>query len=1163
MNVLELVEELSTTDIEVWRAGERLLYQGPEDVVTPEILGKLKQHKAELLQLLSEHPALPDVYPLSHGQKALWMFYQEMPENPAYNAGFAVQITSALNIRMLQKALQTLIDRHPVLRTTFRFLNDAPRQVAPRGQEVCFEQKGAPTWKNDDIRSQIQDIHTQPFDLEHGPIFRATLLTRQDREHFLILDIHHIVADGWSLWLLIDELFRLYKVYLKNTAVDLPPMPWQYQDFVSWQADMLKSTQGEQLWQYWRRQLSGELPVLNLPADHPYPTRSSFQGDSYSFTLPDALTRHVKTLAQTTGTTLYMVLLAAFQVLLHRYSGQDDIIIGSPVTGRSQQDFRSVVGYFSNMIALRANLSKNLSFREFLKQVRQTVLDALAHQDFPFPLLVQRVNPPRDPSRSPIFQAVFAVQKPQSSVTFSTRLHSSGEQHRMHLGGLSLIPLELRQYEGIFELMLEVFDLGSSLAVTFKYQTDLFEERTIARMSDHFTMLLGSIVSYPEQPISELPFLTDAEWQQVVVGWNATSTDYPSERCIHELFEEHADRTPNAIAVECENIQLTYQELNRRANQVACYLRENGVKPDVLAGICMERSLEMLVGILGILKAGGAYIPLDPASPLKRVRRIISDSQVTIVVSQEKLSRNLVRSAVSVICLDSDWETISQTTQENLKCGVTPKNLAYVLYTSGSTGTPKGVMLEHRNVIGFLDGFEQIAPSSPSLIGTSVCSFGFDVSVWEFFSNLCFGGTVHLLTSEILVSPEQFARYIETHHITSVYIPPAILPYVIEQIEQVRGSLALNRVLVGVEPIPQGLLQRLRRRCPQLHILNGYGPTETTICAAVYPFQQAREPEQRTPIGTPLPGYHIYIVDPSLQPIPIGVPGELLIGGIGTGRGYLNQAALTAARFVPHRFCKTPGVRLYKTGDLARCLPDGNIEFLGRIDHQIKIRGFRVELGEIETVLTQHPAVRETVVIVREDRPGEKRLIAYLIPDQAEPPSVSDLRNILKQSLPDYMIPASFEILEEFPLTPNGKIDRRALPAPQGLRPELDALYVQPRTETEQRIAVVWQDLLQVKQVGIHDNFFDVGGHSLLAVQMHQQLQKALEHEFSLVELFHYPTIAAFARHLEAKLQAQKDFSPPQEQETKYQKRKNSIKHLQQFRKTRRIHHETDETHEK
>ncbi len=1080
-------------------------------------------------------------FPLSYNQRAIWFLHQLAPESAAYNIPFALRIRSEVDIPALRRAFQSLVLRHPVLRTTYTMIDGKPVQRVHKHQTICFEEIDASTWDQDDIDRHLAENAHYHFDLENGSVLRVTLSTRSARDHILLLTMHHIATDFWSMLVLMDEFGALYQAEKSGTRMALPLLSVSYKDYIRWQGKALGGSEGEQLFAYWREQLSGELPVLNLPTDRPRPPVQTYQGASYTFKLSKKLTDELHALAQASEATLYMTLLAAFQVLLYRYTDQEDILVGSPVAGRSRPDFDGIIGYFVNPVVMRADLSGNPPFQAFLEQVCQTVLAALEHQDYPFQLLVERLKLKRDVSRSPIFQVMFVLQQPhrlEASAPFILR-EAGG---RMNLRGLVLESMAIEGRAAQFDVTLSMVEWDGELTASLEYNTDLFDAATVRRMAGHFQTLLQGIVAHPEQRIAELPILTEAERHQLLVEWNDTKTDYPTDKCIHELFEAQVERTPDAVAVVLpaehdEDQQLTYRELNARANQLAHYLRTLGVGPEVLVGLCVERSLEMIVGLLGILKAGGAYVPLDPSYPTERLNFMLEDAGVPVLLTQERLKAGLLEQQVRIVCLDTDWGVISQKSEKNSVNGVQPENLAYVIYTSGSTGKPKGVLISHRSIATHCRDIRRHyeLDSLDRVLQFASCSF--DTSLEQIFPTLITGAMLVLRGKDVW-APVDFCKKISDYGISVINIPPVYWQHLTQEWLKVPEPFQGNQlrlVIVGGDvmlPEVFNLWQQLPMN--SVRLLNAYGPTEATITATTFEINHQASKHlslSSIPIGRPLANRRIYILDIHGNPVPIGVPGELYIGGAGLARGYLNHPELTREKFIPDPFSDKPGARLYRTGDLARYVPDGNIEFLGRIDHQVKIRGFRIELGEIEVVLTEHPAVREAVVIAREDHPGDKRLVAYVVqnpksetcPEQGRRirDLKSDLHSFLQVKLPDYMVPSAFMILEALPLTPNGKIDRCGLPAPINLRPELEAAYVMPENEVEQVIAGLWQEMLQIEKVGIYDNFFELGGHSLLAVQMHSRLQEVFDQDLSIVDFFTYPSIRSLARHMSQKSNTQ------------------------------------------
>ncbi|KST65076.1 non-ribosomal peptide synthetase [Mastigocoleus testarum] len=1102
MKLVKFLQELSCQGVKFSIKGEELCCDGSRKILTPTIVAQLQENKASIIQLLKSEPNIFNVHPLSHGQKALWFTWQLEPESTAYNQVFSARICNYLDVEKLRLACLELVERHPCLRSTFPKHGEQPIQKIHQIFQLNWQHIDASDWDETELYSQVTKESKFPFDIEKEAIIRIRLFTISSSEYILLITIHHIATDAWSLDIMLSELPKLYQAQIDGVCASLPALKNSYSDYVYSQNEMLSDDQGEKLLRYWESKLKGELPALNLPTDKPRPAIQIYNDASINFQLSEQLTQKLKQLAIDSDATLYMTLLAAFEVFLYRYTGTDDILVGSPFAGRLQPQFREIVGNFVNLVVLRDNLSNNPSFKEFLNQICQTVNEALTNQNYPFSLLLEKIQPYRDLSRSPIFQASFALQKLQQSQNIQNLFINEIEEN-IDWGGLKLESFEIPHQQGHNDLDLEVFEDISCIKGRFKYNTHLFNYETIERMVAHFQNLLEAIVENPSEEVSSFTFLSEEESHQLLVEWNDTAYYYPKHKCIHQLFEEQVEKTPDALAVVFESESLTYEQLNQRANQLAHHLQSLSVKPEVLVGICVERSIEMVVGLLGILKAGGAYVPLDPNYPQERLSYMLEDSAVGVLITQSSLVESLPEHNARVVCLDSDWGATEQQSKENIDVGVNSDHLAYVIYTSGSTGKPKGVMIQHNNVMALLHGFEQVAQKVEFSNSTSVCSYSFDLCVWELFSSLCFGQTLHILDLETLTNPKDFADYLIAHNIHTTYIPPALLQNVAIELEKYNQSLALNRILVGVEPIKQVTLESFYNMSPEIRIVNGYGPTETTICATFYNFCGVIDREKPTPIGSPVTNYQIYILDSHLQPVPVGVAGELYIGGDGLARGYLNRPQLTSEKFIQSPFDNSE--RLYKTGDLARYLPDGNISFIGRIDNQVKIRGFRIELGEIEAVLTSHPQVNQAVVIATGENTSNKRLVAYVIANSEI--TTQQLREYLKAQLPDYMVPTAFITLDRLPLTPNGKIDRKALPELDGgISRENE--YIAPRTQSEQIIANIFAQVLNIENIGIEDNFFELGGHSLLATQLISRIRSALSIEIPLRVLFESPTVA-------------------------------------------------------
>jgi natural product biosynthesis luciferase-like monooxygenase protein len=1465
VNADELVAELSRQGATLWVEGERLKYRAPKGALSPETLNLLATHKVALLEHLRRLGADGEsVHPLSHGQQALWFVSQVAPDSAAYNTALSIRIVSRLDVAALRRACQLLVDRHGALRTTFATHQGQPVQKVRQRAEVHFEQVDVPDMDLDALRARVTQAYEVPFDLERGPLMRVHLFSRGARDHVLLISIHHIVYDGWSLLVLGEELLRhLYAAEKAGVPAALPPPRATYVDYVRWQSEMLSGPAGQRLWEYWSRQLAGPLPVLNLPFARPRPAVQRYSGASAPVSLSGTLTRRLRALSEQEGATLYTTLLGAFMVLLHRYSSQEDILVGTPTLGRTQPQFSKVVGNFMNMIALRGNLSEDPSFRGLLGQLRQTAVGALAHQDFPFHLLVEKLNPERHSNRSPIFQVAFMLQP-----TPREDIYQGDEANPALPGGLVLRPFDIPQQEGQFDLSLELTETDSALGGVLKYSTDLFDAAIAHRMVGHLVTLLEGIVEAPERHLSDLPLLTPDERRQVLDTWNATSTELSGAACIHELFEAQVQKTPEAIALVSGSQRLTYRELNARANRLAHRLRGLGVGPEVRVGLCVSRGPDMVVGMLGIMKAGGAYVPMDPTYPADRLAYMLTDSQARVVLSKERLRSLLPDTAAKVVCLDARDDS-APGAWDDPRSGVHAEHVAYTLYTSGSTGRPKGVMVCHRNAERFFAAMDEAMDGRERGVWLATTSMSFDISVLEILYSLTRGFQV-VLRSEQGVSrkpvssgtsnkPLEFslfyfssderentqgkyrlllegAKFADEHGFTAVWTPERhfhafggiypnpsvvsaalaattrnirlragsiVLPLhnpirvaeewsvvdnlsggrvdlsfasgwhpndfvlaperfadarsgLFDQIETVkklwRGeavsfrngqgqdvevqtlprplqpdvnvwvtaagnpetfraagasganvlthllgqnltelakkiqlyrdawkagghgpgtghvtlmlhtfmgddvdeirqkvnaplrqylktSVGLLRSVIG--PLPHGgelealseadidmllskaidryfeqmglfgtvesclpmidrlrelgvdevaclidfgvdvestlaglrTLNALRERCtrreesediPALiarhgvthfqctpsmlrmlllepgggeslrplkkllvggeafpaalgqqvrplvggEVLNMYGPTETTIWSS---FDRLVPGESTISIGRPIANTRMYLLDGRLRPVPVGVPGELFIGGEGVARGYLERPELTAARFIPDPFGPVAGARLYRTGDLGRYLPDGRIEFLGRVDQQVKVRGVRIEPGEIEAELRQHPEIRQAVVVPRADAAGEVSLTAYVVAGPDAKVAPSELRRFLRDRLSASMIPAHFIRLDALPLTPNKKLDVRALPLPDAPAPELSAVYVAPRDALELELATLWEELFDLRPIGVTSSFFQLGGHSLLAVRLMSRLRARFGRQLPVSLLFQADTIQQMA----------------------------------------------------
>ncbi len=1055
--------------------------------------------------------------PLSFAQERQWFLEQWQPGTAAYNIPVPLRLGGALQAEAMERALNAVVARHEALRTTFVMTDGQLAQVIAPTLALSLpttDLQSLPMAEREAAAQRLMAEEVrQPFDLARGPLLRAHLLRLAEAEHLLLLTLHHIVGDGWSLDVLLRELAACYEAAIAGRSAALPELPIQYADHAVWQRERLQGEIADEHLAYWRRQLAGAPAVLELPTDRPHPSVPLSRGAAQPVVFSRAEATALRELSQREGVTLFMTLLAAFQVLLGRYSRQEDIAVGAPIAGRTRPEMEGLIGLFANTLVLRTDLAGDPSFRELLGRVRRTTLDALAHQELPFEQIVAALHPARDPGRNPLFQVMFALQN---------------TPHPEGFGGLSMERLAVHTDTARFDLTLSLEETAQGIAGTIEYSTDLFDATTIARMMEHFHVLLRGIVADPERALSALPLLTDAERRQVLVEWNATDATFPGDRSIHERFEEQVARAPDAIAVAFEGETLTYAQLNAKANQLARYLQARGAGPEVLIGLCVERSLEMVIGILGILKAGSAYVPLDPTYPKERLGFIVADTQIPIVLTQARLLGALPAFDGSVVCLDRDWPVIARADAANAASDVQPHNLAYIIYTSGSTGKPKGVMVSHANVVRLFDATDEWFHFDQHDTWTLFHSYAFDFSVWELWGALLYGGRLIVVPYLVSRSPGAFLDLLCAERVTVLNQTPSAFHQLIaaEEKSDVTRPLALRLVIFGGEALdPQSLRPWFARHGDQSpRLVNMYGITETTVHVTYHPLTaDDLEAGSRSPIGRPIPDLQMYVLDAHRQPVPVGVPGELYVGGGGVARGYLNRPELTAERFIPHPFEADAQTRLYKTGDLARYRPDGSVEYLGRIDQQVKIRGFRIELGEIEAALLLHPDVREAVVLARDDRPGDVRLVAYVVPAHGKSPGAGELRRAMALHIPEYMIPAAFVRMDAMPLTPNGKVDRRALPAPGSVSNEGEASFVPPEGLLQLQLARIWEEILDVRPIGITDDFFALGGHSLLAARLVDQIAEVCGQTLPLATLFAGATI----KHLEEALLQRAGEMPP------------------------------------
>ncbi|MFB8791841.1 MAG: amino acid adenylation domain-containing protein [Potamolinea sp.] len=1064
------------------------------------------------------------VFPASFAQQRLWFLDQLVPGNPFYNVPTAIRLTGSLNLVALEATFNEIVRRHEALRTTFRIMEGQPIQVIAPSLSVpvpVVDLRALPTAERETkARHLVTEEQARPFDLSQGPLLRVKLLQLDETEYVLLINMHHIVSDDWSIGVLIRELGAHYTAYNSQKTSPLPPLPLQYADFAHWQHEWLQGDTLTNQLTYWQQQLN-HIPVLDLPTDRTRKPVQSYRGATQFFELPKSLSENLESLSQREEATLFMTLLCAFQVLLYHYTGQEDIPVGSPIANRNRSETESLIGFFVNTLVLRSDLSGNPTFVELLHRVKEVALGAYAHQDLPFEKLAQELHLERDLSVNSLFQVIFALQNAPMGTLELPGLRISAQQFDIETTRFDLELHLWKSSEGFRSLWGENWEHSQGLRGVVVYSSDLFDQATIARMVRHFHILLEGIVDNPQTRIADLPLLTVAERQQLLIEWNDTARDYPQNLCIHQVFEAIVEETPDAVAAVFGDKRITYGELNERSNKVARYLHKLGVSSEVLVGICMERSLDMIVGMLGILKAGGAYVPLDHSYPDERLSLMIEDAGISVLLTHSSSVLTTLGNFV-VVCLDRDWELIAQEGEKNLESNAVADNLAYVIYTSGSTGKPKGVAVPHKAVTRLVlnTNYIQLEPSDKI---AQVSNSSFDAATFEIWGALLNGAQLIWISREIAIFPQEFVVEIRNQEINILFLTTALFNQVAREVPNAFHSLKC--LLFGGEAVDARWVREVIQNQPPKQLIHVYGPTEGTTFSSYYSVHDVPEEATSIPIGRPIANTQIYILNKQLQPVPIGVTGELYIGGDGLAQGYFNHPELTDEKFIYNPF--NPVGRLYKTGDLARNLPDGNIVFLGRIDEQVKIRGYRIELGEIEAVLSQHPAVGEAVVIIREDLPGDKRLVAYILLKQEQTNPVIDLRYFLKQKLPDYMVPSAFVILENLPLTPNGKVNRRALPTPNIINTELSKTYVAPQTPIEKVLAEIWAEVLGLKQVSVQDNFFELGGHSLLATQLISRVRDAFQVELPLRSLFEAPTVENFANYIETICWATKTIHTP------------------------------------
>jgi amino acid adenylation domain-containing protein len=1056
------------------------------------------------------------VFPASFAQRRLWFLHQLDPNNSVYNIPAPMRIASPVDVKTLRRSLQEIVRRHEALRTTFSAVDGEPVQVVALSGDFnldIFDLGYLPEGERETEAQRMAQVEGQrPFSLTQGPLLRAKLLCLGSTGYVLLLTMHHIISDGWSMSVLLGELGSLYGAFSEGKPSPLPELPVQYADFAQWQRELLQGELFEQQLTYWKTQLAGAPEPLDLPTDRPRPAFQSYRGGMYTTALEPWLYETVKSLGHREGMTPFMTFLASFKVLLLRYTGSTDIVLGTPIANRPRPELENLIGLFVNTLVLRTNLSGDPTFRQLLGRIREVALGAFAHQDMPFERLVEELQPARRLSHNPIFQVMFSLQ-------------SAEKYSLLQMPAAGSEPINITSVTAKFDLTLSIVEANRTALPSFEYNLDLFDQTTIARLAEHYSVLLQSIVSHPNRGLSDLPIMTDSQRKQLLFDWNQTATTRMPGAFVHRIISEQARSRPEAIALIAESEQLTYGELMARSNRMAAYLRSNGVEPHSLVGVCLERSPEMMVALLGILQAGGAYVPLDPEYPRERLAFMLEDAAPLVVVTQNRLKDLLPDHGAQLVCIDLTWDHIALQSAEESADATAPDQPAYVIYTSGSTGRPKGAINTHAGIANRLLWMQEVFHLNTSDRVLQKTPTSFDVSVWELFWPLMAGGVLVMAKPGGQADPDYLIQLITETNVTTTHFVPTMLSVFLEH-REVGRCASLKRVIASGEALTSDLEKWFYARL-KAELYNLYGPTEASVDVTAWACQ-GNGNNGNIPIGRPIANTQIYLLDARMQPVPISVPGELYIGGIGVGLGYHRRPELTAERFLPDPFSDAPNSRLYRTGDRARYRADGNIEFLGRLDQQVKLRGFRIELEEIRSALLRHSAVGEAVVIARDYDSSDKRLIAYIVLDDAEHRVdmemnrdgeeshhfdllKSELHRHLAGLLPDYMVPSDFVRLDTLPLLPNGKLDRRALPSPVGTPPGMRPDYVAPRNQIERQVAHLFGELLKREQIGIYDNFFESGGHSLLATRALARIYDAYLVTLPLRRFFDTPTVAGLS----------------------------------------------------
>lgn len=1057
------------------------------------------EQRALLAGLLADRAARSRVLPLALSQQRLWFLEQLVPGRSVYNIPMALWLSGPLDVAAFERALSVVVQRHETLRTTFSLRNGDPVQVISPTGDVRVSVVDLTAFAADEREAQALRIANEearrPFDLGQGPLLRASLLDLGGDRRLFVLVMHHIVSEAWSVALLLDEVSALYPACANGLPSPLPDLPLQYGDFASWQRDRAAGEGAHEDLKYWRARLSGAPPLLELPTDRPRPAMQSYRGAWTSLQIGQRTTQALHAFSRREGVTPFMSLLAAYGVLLHRYSGATDIVVGAPVAGRNRAETEKIIGFFVNTLPLRIDMSGDPTFRELVDRVKEVCVGAFEHQDLPFERLVEELQPGRSLRHAPVFQVMFALQNaPPPSLRLP---HVVTEPPlgaaKVHNGGAKV------------DLSFFITETGGELSTGFEYSSDLFDAGTVAGMLESFRELLDSALSDADRRIGVLPLLTADQRRQVLVEWNATGTAFPRDRSISELFDSQAARTPDAVAAVFGDEEVSYSQLKARAERIASELRSLGVVRDVIVGLSAERSVDLVVGMLAIVKAGGAYLPLDVSYPASRLSFMLDDAGVTVVVAQPGHEGRIPLAGRHVVLLDAGGVSTTESGGEpSADPRPSPDDLAYVIYTSGSTGTPKGVAVPHRAVVRLVCHTDYVQLTPTDRVGQASNS-SFDAATFEIWGALLNGACIVGVEREVTLSPRRLAAQLEADGITALFLTTALFNQVAQEAPDAFRSL--THLLFGGEAADPRWPRAVLASGPPQRLLHVYGPTESTTFATWRQVKEVPSSASTVPIGKPLANTQAYVLDARMQPVPPGVAGELYIGGDGVARGYLRRPELTSERFVPNPFASENSGRLYRTGDNVRALRDGALEFVGRMDGQVKLRGFRIELGEIEAALATMRLIRDAVVLLREDVPGDRRLVAYVVPQAGSAPVAPEMRAYLKERLPDYMVPAAFVVLDTLPFNENGKIDRKALPVPAAVSPETHADPGATHDETTALLALVWEEVLGRESVGLRDNFFEIGGHSLLAARLFTRIEERFGTSLPLDSLFQAPTL--------------------------------------------------------